>query len=104
MTALRRPGSPLHARHPSGRQVLGPTDVSCRAGVGSSIGAVKRQRSDVERPEARGAVVGRWFLPVWWSDVVPPRRPDVRAERLAQFAAVVAAAALVVLVVSRLGG
>jgi hypothetical protein len=66
---------------------------------------VKRQKSAVEQPEARGAVVGRWFLPEWWSDdVVPPRRPDVRAERLAQFAAIVAAATIVALLVSRFGG
>jgi len=54
----------------------------------------------VERPEARGAVVGRWFLPEWWASTLPPERRDRSALRLAQLAAVIAALALALVVLA----
>ena len=80
--------------------VLGPSDGSCRPGVGLSIETVKRQGTATERPEARGAVVGRWFLPEWWVSTLPPERRDKSILRLAQFAAAVAALALVLLLLA----
>ncbi|HEX6474215.1 MAG TPA: hypothetical protein VF114_03895 [Candidatus Limnocylindria bacterium] len=66
---------------------------------------MKRQELADERPETRGAVVGRWFLPEWWAGTAPPPgSPGRGAERLAKFTAAVAAVVLVLLVLAALGG